>query len=200
MSQQINLYQPIFRAQRKVFSAQTIVQIAAVFIVGLLMIYGYASWQVGSLGDRVAELEAQRNTAMSQLQRLSTGTHPATRSRLLSEQLSEAQAEAASRQRLLRTFEARSFGNTQGFSAHYAGLARQRIDGLWLTRVEIRMDGITFDGETEVAELLPRYINRLAGETAFTGTDFTRLRMARGDSAGAPVQFTVTTVAAEAPE
>ena len=42
MTQQINLYQPIFRTQKKIFSATTIAQAAGLFVVGLLLIYGYA--------------------------------------------------------------------------------------------------------------------------------------------------------------
>jgi hypothetical protein len=39
--QQVNLYQPIFKRQRHIFSALTMLQSAAVVIVALLTIYGY---------------------------------------------------------------------------------------------------------------------------------------------------------------
>ena len=58
MSQQINLYQPIFRRERKVFSAATIAQATLVVAAGLAAIYGYASWKMRGLNREVAMLEA----------------------------------------------------------------------------------------------------------------------------------------------
>ena len=79
MTQQVNLYQPIFRKQRKVFSAVTIAQAAAVFIVGLLLIYGYGRWQLAALGADIDALELQRNAAMLHLQVLSAQARPRDR-------------------------------------------------------------------------------------------------------------------------
>ena len=44
MHQQINLYQPVFRRQHKVFSAVTLAQMVAVVLVLLLAILGHTRW------------------------------------------------------------------------------------------------------------------------------------------------------------
>ena len=193
MSQQINLYQPIFRTTRKVFSAVTIAQTAGIFVVGLLLIYGYASWHVASLGDDIAALDAQRTAAMGQLQALSAQSAPAPRSRLVEDQLREAETEVAQKERMLDAFQTRRFGETRGFSRHFAALARERIDGLWLTRVAIRDDGLALAGAAEAGELVPRYLARIGRDSAFTGTEFPYLQLTRGDESAAPVEFSVTT-------
>lgn len=194
MSQQINLYQPIFRSQKKIFSAITIVQIAGVFVLGLLAIYGFARWQVASLERQVAEIEQRRDTAITQLQTLSATAAPAAgRSRLIEDQLRDARIDHEHRTRLLRALESRSFGNTRGFSAHLAGLARQRIDGLWLTRVVLRDGHIELEGATEAGELLPRYLTRLGREASFAGTEFVRYELARGEAPADPVRFSLST-------
>ena len=200
MTQQVNLYQPIFRKQRKVFSAVTIAQAAAVFIVGLLLIYGYGRWQLAALGADIDALELQRNAAMLQLQVLSAQSQPAPRSRLIADQLREAEIEARQKEGLLRAFQTRRVGNMRGFSAHFTALARQQLDGLWLTRVEIRDDGIELVGAAELGELVPRYLQRLGSEAAFAGTEFARLQLSRGDERDAPVEFEVSTSAAVAEE
>ena len=200
MTQQVNLYQPIFRKQRKVFSAVTIAQAAAVFIVGLLLIYGYGRWQLAALGADIDALELQRNAAMLQLQVLSAQARPASRARLIDDKLREAEIEARQKERLLRAFETGRIGNVSGFSAHFTALARQQLDGLWLERVEIRDDGIVLAGAAELGELVPRYLQRLGAETAFAGTEFARLQLARGDERLAPVEFEVSTSAAESAE
>ena len=200
MSQQINLYQPVFRRQRKLFSAMTIAQAAGLFIAGLALIYAYGSWQVASLGDEIATLEAQRSVAMTQLQTLSAQARPSPRSQLVADQLREAERETLQKRRLLLAFQTRRLGNTRGFAAHLEALARQRIDGLWLTRVEVRDGGVALEGETEAGELVPRYLARLGTETAFRGTEFSRFKLTRGDDARAPVEFDVATASVERAE
>lgn len=193
MSQQINLYQPIFRTTRKIFSAVTIAQTAGIFIIGLLLIYGYASWHVAALGNDIATLDAQRSAAMTQLRALSAQTVPAPRSRLVEDQLREAEIEVAQKERLLVAFKTRRFGETRGFSRHFSALARERLNGLWLTRVVIRDGGVSLAGAAEAGELVPRYLARIGRDGAFAGTEFPYLQLTRGDERGAPVEFTVTT-------
>lgn len=193
MSQQINLYQPIFRTTRKIFSAVTIAQTAGIFVVGLLLIYGYARWHVAALGDDIAALDAQRSAAMAQLQTLSAQSTPAPRSRIVTDQLREAEIEVAQKERLLVAFQTRRFGETRGFSRHFSALARERIDGLWLTRVVIRDGGVSLAGAAEAGELVPRYLARIGRDGAFAGTEFPFLQLTRGDERSAPVEFTVTT-------
>lgn len=192
MSQQINLYQPMFRKQKQIFSATTIVEIAGVFVLGLLIIYGFARYQFSALENQIAGLDAQRATAISQLQSLSA-QQTAPRSRLLASELGD--AETVHRQKLsqIQAFETRRVGNTRGFSAHLSGLARQRVDGLWLTHVLIRDGGIELAGATESGELVPRYLARLGREEAFSGTEFASLELHRGLTEAEPISFMVTT-------
>lgn len=193
MSQQINLYQPIFRAQKKVFSAITIVQIAGVFVLGLMAIYGFARWQVATLEDEVAELEQRRDTAIAQLQDLSAAVPAPARANLIEDQLRDARIDHDHRTRLLDALEARDFGDTRGFSDRLTGLARQRIDGLWLTRVVLRDGAVELEGAAEVGELLPRYVTRLGRESSFAGTEFARYELKRGEGPGDPVRFSLST-------
>ena len=81
---------------------------------------------------RIEALELQRNAAMLQLQVLSAQARPASRARLIDDQLREAEIEARQKERLLRAFETGRIGNVSGFSAHFTALARQQLDGLWL--------------------------------------------------------------------
>ena len=48
MSQQINLFNPIFMKQRKYFSLLTMLQALGLIIAGSLVFYGYAIYQVAS--------------------------------------------------------------------------------------------------------------------------------------------------------
>ena len=131
---------------------------------------------------------------MVHLQSLTANASP-PRSRLLEQQLAALTLETEQKSRLLQAFETRSFGNTRGFSRHFAGLARQRIDGLWLTRVVVSDSRIALAGATEAGELVPRYLSRLGDERAFAGTEFRRLELTRSDDGQGPVEFVVSTEA-----
>ncbi len=49
MYQQINMYQPVFRRQRKIFSAATLLKIVAMAAVLLLALYAHARWTLNGL-------------------------------------------------------------------------------------------------------------------------------------------------------
>ena len=68
--QQVNLYQPIFRRQRQIFSAVTMLQSTAAVVIALMTIYFYGLWQVGLLEDQALQLEGRERAYSAQLARL----------------------------------------------------------------------------------------------------------------------------------
>ncbi len=70
MYQQINLYQPIFRKQRQIFSAVTMLQAVGVVAVALLGIYVYAFAKIGGLEGAVIQLEGREKALQTQLMRI----------------------------------------------------------------------------------------------------------------------------------
>jgi MSHA biogenesis protein MshI len=74
-------------------------------------------------------------------------------------------------------------GGAEGFSPQFIGLARQRLNGLWLTRIELSGAQMALQGVVLSEELIPRYLRRLGGESVFAGTSFEQARLERaGDS------------------
>lgn len=196
MSQQINLYQPIFRKQQKVFSTLAILQIAGLVVVGFGAIYGVGQYHLARLNAQIADLERQRDAASARLTQF-TGQQqqqPARRSALLEDQLRQAQRELDHKLPLVEAMEQRHRGNTTGFSRHFAGLGRQRVNGVWLTRIVVTDGGqVDLDGHAEQAQLVPQYLQRLSREQAFRGTEFHSLRIERSDEpAGAAFRVSTT--------
>ena len=56
MNQQINLFQPIFRKERKVLSFEALIQISGIMIVALAALYGYGSWNNIGLAKEISGL------------------------------------------------------------------------------------------------------------------------------------------------
>ena len=65
--QQVNLYQPIFRKQRQVFSAPTLAQAAALIVVALLGLYGFGRFKLTGLEVELGQLEAREKALTAQL-------------------------------------------------------------------------------------------------------------------------------------
>ena len=52
MSQQINLFNPVFLKQKKYFSVMTMLQALGLIVLGSIVFYGYAWYQVQQLAGR----------------------------------------------------------------------------------------------------------------------------------------------------
>ncbi|NIR28000.1 MAG: hypothetical protein GWN84_01425 [Gammaproteobacteria bacterium] len=200
MKQQVNLYQPIFRRERRVFSARAMLASVGMVLVGLLLIYGYARWQMYELRVELGRLDAQRRAATERLTGLD-GVIPArAKSQLLEAEIARLEHELARKRRVAAALEAGVLGNTRGFSSYLTGLARQRVDGLWLTGLRISEGGerLIVSGRALSPERVPMLVQRLAGESAFVGLHFNTLQMERaGGGEGTGIEFVLGTVEGE---
>lgn len=193
--QQVNLYQPIFRRQRHIFSAVTMLQSAAIFVVALMTIYGYGLWQVGRLEAQVVELQGREKAYSAQLARLDPAEGPQNRARV-ERDLDDLNATLLAQQRLIEVLRDKPLGSISGFSAQLAALGRQHRPGLWLT--EIRINGgtnsIELAGRSEDPKMVPAYLLNLGKEDALKGQRFDQFEIERGEE-GDDVTFRVSSEA-----
>lgn len=195
MIQQINLYQPIFRQPRRVFTALAMLQTVLAVVCGLIAVYAYAEWQVSSLGQQVKQLALARSAAERRFAELQERLPRRVAEPALAERVATLTAELAETRRLAAALNQGAFGNTTGLSPFLAALARQHVAGTWLTHIEITEGGtqIGMAGRALTPELVPTYVQRLATEQAFDGKAFSRLTLDRkADSAA--VTFKLATV------
>jgi len=195
MSQLINLYQPILRAQPKVFSVQTMLQTLLVILVALACLYVYARWQSQGLNAELAQLRAQHETLMKRIEDFNR-EHPARqKSAQLEQEVARLGAEVAAKTRALAILASGVQGNTTGFSAHLEGLARQRLPDLWLTGIRIEAGGeeLSLNGSALQPELVPRFLQQLGNEPSFRGKEFSIFQMARAANDAARIDFSLQT-------
>ena len=76
MSQQINLFNPIFMKRRKYFSLLAMLQALGMIIAGSLFFYGYAIDQVGQLKKQSEESNKRYNAEEARLIRLTAEFSP----------------------------------------------------------------------------------------------------------------------------
>jgi hypothetical protein len=195
MSQQINLYDPIFLKKEKHFSARTIAQALGVMAVALVAFYVYALVQTRAAERGVGELGNQVAAQRDQLVQLTPKLSPEGRSRALEAEVARLEAEVAARQTMLALLGTGQLGNTTGFSEFLAALGRQAVPGVWLTGLSIGESGNDFQvhGRALRPELVPAYLQALNSEPMMRGRQVTEMKLA---AKSAPprqfVEFTVT--------
>jgi len=179
MSQQINLFNPIFLKQRKYLSLLTILQALGLIVLGSLVFYGYALYQVGQLTHQSDESTRRFNAEQARLARLTAEFSPQQAQKSLQDEVQALEKTLAEQTLLVDTLKSGSVGNTSGYSQYMVAFSRQVVQGLWLTGFKVKGDAtqISLSGGVLEPELLPTYIRRLGREPAMQGKSFTSLQM-----------------------
>jgi len=179
MSQQINLFNPIFLKQKKYFSVTTMLQAVGLIVLGSMVFYGYAWNQVQQLAKQTQDMNARYETEQKRLINFANEFSPQRSSQVLNDELNALEAEANAQNVLLTSLKSGAIGNTQGYSEYMRAFSRQSVTGLWLTGFDINGDGsqIVLQGAMAGPQLLPAYIQRLSKEAVMTGKTFSTLQM-----------------------
>jgi len=197
--QEINLYQPMFRRQRPLFSARAMLRAAAVAVLGFVALYGWGQWQLRALEGDVARLTAQRAAAAAQIVDLRSRVPARRKSELLQAEVDRSERELAGKRELAGALARGDLGDEQGFSRYLEGLARQGIAGLWLTELAIEAGGreIRLAGRALSPHRVPLLVQRLSAEPSFRGRQFNSLTIERGAADDATVGFSLRTAGRE---
>ena len=200
MSQQINLFQPIFRKEPKKFSARAMLQAGLLVLLGVGLLYGYSQWQVNSLRSELARAEARQMAATKRFEEMSRKFGKRAKNRLLEREITRLESVIAAKSRIKEILESGAFANTEGYSEYLMAFSRQHVSGIWLTGFDIGGAGekLTLEGRSTVPELVPQYMQRLASEDALSGIEFQVFRMERPEEdakirAPGYIEFLVTT-------
>lgn len=179
MSQQINLFNPVFLKQKKYFSVVTMAQALGLIMLGAAAFYGYAVYQVEQLSAQTVEMDKRYASEQARLANFTREFSPQRSGKMLEDELKQVEAEAAAQESLLGLLKSGAIGNTEGYSEYMRAFARQSVKGLWLTGFDITGDGVrmALNGATLDAQLVPVYIQRLSKEKVMRGKTFAALQM-----------------------
>jgi len=212
LSQQINLYSPLFRKQKKVFSAVAIAQAIGLVVLFIAVFYIYVAGQTSLLEIRAVDSGRQLQSDLERLKVSASSESPETRAKTLSERKSKLEAVLAERAQALQAMESGAPGKTEGYASVLRALARLSMEGVWLTRVRFSDESgvASIAGRALRAGLIPVYLERLRAEERLRGREFASLEITRqaapaaqGESPAAPpagsfVEFVLSTKEVEA--
>lgn len=191
MYQQINLYQPVFRHEKKVFSALTLLQLLGVIVLVLVGVYGGLRWQLAQVEQNLASLENQHAQLTRQIETLEQQSRSGGELEILDARIDQLEQRSGMLDRLLGEMDDFQAPERR-FSSLLTGLARVQTPGLWLTRIELLADGgATLVGRAWAPRHIPAYLERLGDEPQLGGLDLSQVRINNGPETGG-VRFSLS--------
>lgn len=197
MQQQINLFQPVFRREEKVFSARALVQVLVIAV--LLLVGGVTALQVqhAKLASTRGFLEGQQRSLENQLTLLEAQADPAALAALddrittLQTRVSDGEAELAQMRDLL-------IERKTGFAQLLHALARHPQRGLWLTDIQQLNGALELKGRTHDAMLVPQYLDALSTDASLKRWSLSTVLVERDAENAEQLIFTLRAEPAEA--
>lgn len=179
MSQQINLFTQQFRKRIVLLSAELMAAGAGMV---LLLALAFSAWLYVSVTALKPQAEASSravSSAQSRLAALMQERDPVIQAKALDSEISHLENTLKDKREVVDMLKSGAIGDTQGYSDYLRAIARQIVDGLWITAFDIAAAGrhFTLEGSTLRADLVPQYIKRLSGEPAMQGRRFAMLSL-----------------------
>ncbi|GMR04019.1 MAG: hypothetical protein BMS9Abin22_547 [Gammaproteobacteria bacterium] len=184
--QQVNLYQPIFRKQKKKFSAMAMLQASAAVVAGIVLLYAYTQWHVVQLKSELKQADKQLAAVNKRLESVTQKFGGRARGESLQDKIDRLERQIRGRQRIQEILRRGIFSNTEGFSSYFAAFARQHIPGVWLTGFDITgaAEEIRLQGRSTNPSSVPRYMQKLSAEESLSGIEFHVFQMTRPEVEG----------------
>ena len=182
MSQQINLYNPLFRKKGFSFTSST----AMLYGMGIAVVVGAAgaAYERHQLRQVSATAQAVDQTHKDMVARFDNLTAALTQQKpnaQLETELAKLDTQLKGRQEIIETLNGGAVGNTGGFSEYMRAFSRQSINGIWLTGFDIAYGGneLAIQGRTLNADLVATYLKQLNQEKPLQGRQFAALRISQ---------------------
>jgi len=183
MSQQINLFNPLFLRKEKYFSARTMLQSLGLIALGLIGLYVYAIVQTRGAETLAAGYAKELANQREQFLALSGEG----RSKLLEAEVARLDADMRMRRGTLDILQGGELGNTEGFSRYFAAFGRHAMRGVWLTGFSVGEGGneLRIRGRVLYPDLVPAYLKALNEEDVMRGRLVTELKLLAKDESAA---------------
>ena len=196
MSQQVNLYSPIFRRQEKKFSALAMLQASGVILAGVALLVGLNVWRVMALRSDLKSAEQRQVVVVKQFEDAKRKFNPRIGDPKLEEEVAKLEAILAVSGPAQAILRRDVFSESRGYSTYFIALARQTVPDLWLTGIDITGAGqtIQLSGRARVPERVPQYLQKLSSEKVLSGSEFKVFRLDRPevkDDKGQPLPVSV---------
>ena len=180
MSQQINLFNPVFRKQGFSFTSATAMLYGVGIAVALAALVAvYEDHQLRSVQTRAQAVDQTHKEITARQDKLAAELTKQKPNARLEAEVTALDARLQGRQEIIEILKSGAVGNTDGFSDYMRAFSRQSINGLWLTGFDIAGNDLAIQGRTLSADLVASYLKQLNQEKSLQGRQFATLRISQ---------------------
>jgi len=168
MIQQVNLYQPVWRAP-VLLTARSAGVAMLTIVVALLGMWGFAWWQLHGMRSE-AEVARMQGEARRRLEAVRMADLDSLSPEELEQKITALDASVAVKTRAIQTLDTEA-ASSADFSERLAALSRRHVDGVWLEHLTLgsSRDSMSLTGAALAPDLVPRYLQSLADDPALSG-------------------------------
>jgi len=202
IQQQVNLFQPIFRRERKLLSFRVLLQASAAVVVVLVLLYGWGVQQSRQIQTDLALLQGLSDQRSVQRDDVATRLASRKPDTGLQQQLARLERELAARRKVVDALTRVRDSYSQGVSGYLESFSRRIPKGVWLTGFNVAAggEGLVIRGSALKPALIPVFLQQLSTEPTLSGTHFGLLQILREEADDHSVDFTVYTGSEPPPE
>ena len=171
MKQSINLYTDAFRPSREWLTLGRTLGVVALVLLVVAGVSGVLRYQLAGAQARLENLESRESQKQQSVETLQDQIEARQKDPALEAQVARLEQRARDRRRLVERADSVAQASSEGFTPYLEGLARQTLDGLWLTRIRVDLmrDRLGLAGRTRDGQNVPEYLQRLQEESVFEG-------------------------------
>jgi len=202
MQQQINLFQPIFRKERKILSFGALIQISGIVMFALAVLYGYGLWNNNRASKQLSALKTQHDERIAMLERVSREASKHAGDVNVDEEVARLEAELAAQRYVVTllnkgrvgTEKTVNSGGQTGFSQYLEIFSRRVVKGMWISQFSVYDGGenMLIKGGALSAALLPEFLTGLSEEPLLVGMEFSILQMSRDEAHKNWIEFVLS--------
>ena len=185
MPQQINLCTPILLTQKRYFSAQTMVQALAVFVLLGGTLCAYWIWNLNAASDgfrkTLASQSRELESLQSAIQKGKAGAGPLEA--VLTQELQGQRAELLQREKLMEELQRGLFAPGWGHSARLQLVAQSIPAQVWITEVKADENQLDVSGFTLEPAALNEWVGRLAASPLLKGQKLSTVKVENASAA-----------------
>jgi len=198
MRQEVNLYLAEFPATEKKKVSKKVAFSVSLLIVLIVGGASFSYWKLQVLKDQLSIEMNASNLAKNSMDRLQDVINKSASSDHLKVKLIELKEKISEKTAIKSEIESQLNYGGQGFFRKFSALARQDIQGLWITSIQFTNSSarVLIEGEAQKPELIMVYLKKLSDEPAFRGVkfiDFEVRPLENADSNSGIVAFTIST-------
>jgi hypothetical protein len=179
--QQINLYRIPHENSMRKRSARFLVLVCVVVVGALVLLFGAGQYHLATVEEQRAVVAGELAERRAALAKLQDKLQPPQLDPFLEAERSALRLRQRHLNESLSALSRQQSTESVVFSSFFAGLARNPVEGLWFQSVSLSAGGeqVVLRGKTVDPALVPRLLQQLAAEQAFSGRTFRRANLQR---------------------